>query len=127
MYKLVAAAVVALAPLGAAQAFQVITPGQMQDAGMGFTQSRAFNQQVDPQTDPAFQFSAFGNGRRYGTWGSERPLSYNRFGRMDNGGRYLGDDMDSNFKSCSDYADSNAAQLDSLARGGNSYPCQRFR
>ena len=124
MYKFAVAAILALLPLGAAQAFQVITPSQMQDAGMGFTQSQAFNQQANPQPEGGLQFSASAGNQRYG----DDRLSYNRFGRMDNGGRYLGDNMDSKFRSCSaDYADSNMGQLNALARGGNSYPCQRFR
>ena len=44
MNKLIAATVIALLPLGAAGAFQVITPGQMQDAGMGFTPFRQCHQ-----------------------------------------------------------------------------------
>lgn len=124
MKKLIAATVVALLPLGAASAFQVITPSQMQDAGMGFTQTQSFNQQVDPKTDPRFQITtSVGSG---GASLGDNRLNYNQFGRMDGGGRYLGD-YNSNFKSCAEYSDSNTAQLDNMARGGNTYPCQRFR
>jgi hypothetical protein len=123
MNKLFAAVVIVMLPIGAASAFQVVTPGQMKDAGMGFTQSQSFNQQVDPSSDPNFRFSASsGTDRSVG----DNRLGYNRFGRMDGGGRYLGDN-NSNFKSCSEYSDSNTAQLDNMSRGGNSYPCQRFR
>ena len=61
----------------------------------------------------------------FGGAGDNR-LSYNRWGRMDGGGRYLGD-SDNNFRSCSEYSDNNTAMLDSMSRGGNNYPCQRFR
>jgi len=125
MNKLIAATVIALLPLGAASAFQVITPGQMQDAGMGFTQSNSFRQQVDPAGDPNFRVQFSGGTNSMGGAGDNR-LNYNRWGRMDGGGRYLGD-SDSNFKSCSEYSDSNTAMLDNMSRGGNSYPCQRFR
>ncbi len=125
MKKLIAATVLALLPLGASNAFQVITPAQMQDAGMGFTQSNSFRQQVDPNTDPNFKVQFNAGSGAYGGAGDNR-LSYNRFGRMDGGGRYLGD-SDSNFKSCSEYSDNNTAMLDSMTRGGNAYPCQRFR
>jgi hypothetical protein len=123
MNKLFTAVVIVMLPIGAASAFQVVTPGQMKDAGMGFTQSQSFNQQVDPQSDPNFKFSASsGTSRGAG----DNRLTYNSFGRMDGGGRYLGD-SNSNFKSCAEYSDSNTAQLDNMSRGGNSYPCQRFR
>jgi hypothetical protein len=125
MNKLIAATVLALLPLGAASAFQVITPGQMQDAGMGFTQSNSFRQQVDPNSDPNFKVQFSGGTGSFGGAGDNR-LSYNRWGRMDGGGRYLGD-SDSNFKACSEYSDSNTAMLDNVSRGGNTYPCQRFR
>ena len=125
MKKLIAATFLVLLPLGAASAFQVITPGQMQDAGMGFTQSNAFRQQVDPNTDPNFQVQFSGGSGTFGGAGDNR-LSYNRWGRMDGGGRYFGDST-SNFKSCSEYSDSNTAMLDNMSRGGNAYPCQRFR
>src|SRR5689334_635122 len=101
MNKLIAATVLVLLPLGAASAFQVITPGQMQDAGMGFTQSSSFRQQVDPNSDPNFKVQFGGGTSNWGGAGDNR-LSYNRFGRMDGGGRYLGD-SDSNFKACSEY------------------------
>jgi hypothetical protein len=123
MTKLAAVALIALLPFGAAHAFQVVTPGQMKDAGMGFTQSNSFRQSVDPQNDVNFQFHSYANGQRVG----DNRLNYNRFGRMDSGGRYLGDDMDSNFRSCADYSDNNTANLDAMSMGGNAYPCQRFR
>jgi hypothetical protein len=125
MNKLFAAVVIALLPLGSANAFQVITPAQMQDAGLGFTQSNSFRQQADPSADPNFnvQFTA-GSGSIGGS--SDNRLTYNQWGRMDGGGRYLGD-SNSNFKSCSEYSDSNTSMLDNMTRGGNNYPCQRFR
>lgn len=125
MKTLFAAVVITLLPLGAASAFQVISPGQMKDAGMGFTQSNSFRQQVDPNNDPNFNVQFSAGSRSMGGAGDNR-LSYNRWGRMDGGGRYLGD-HDSNFKSCSEYSDNNTAMLDNITRGGNTYPCQRFR
>ncbi|MGE0668151.1 MAG: hypothetical protein AB7O49_16465 [Sphingomonadales bacterium] len=125
MKKLIAATVLVLLPLGAAGAFQVITPAQMQDAGMGFTQSNSFRQQVDPNTDPNFRVQFSGNASAFGDSAGFRTTP-NRWGRFDGGGRYLGD-SDSNFKACSEYSDSNSAMLYNMSRGGNSYPCQRFR
>lgn len=125
MNKLIAATILALLPVGAAGAFQVITPGQMQDAGMGFTQSSSFREQVDPKTDPNFRVQFTSGASTMGGAGDNR-LTYNQWGRMDGGGRYLGD-SGSNFKSCAEYSDSNTAMLDNISRGGNNYPCQRFR
>ncbi|MBI1180607.1 MAG: hypothetical protein GC201_08610 [Alphaproteobacteria bacterium] len=122
MKTLAVAAIAALLPLGAAHAFQVITPGEMKDAGLGFAQSSAFRQSVDPQTDSNFHFSAYGGGQNAG----DNRLRYNQYGRVDGGGRYLGD-YSSTFRSCGDYSDNNTAELDALSVGGNAYPCQRFR
>lgn len=119
-YLLLAAVIAVAAPIGAASAFQVITPEQMQDSGMGLAEGRYFSPEQRAQNE--FQGSG-----QVQFFGNDRSRSSARFyGRADGGGRFFGDSRRSSSQGC-DYAESNVGRLDAMSGRGYAYPCQRFR
>ena len=113
----------AFVPFGAASAFQVIAPEQMQDSGLGLAEGRYFTPEQNEQNA---RMSVTGSGQMQ-FFGRQRDAgSLNFYGQLDGGGRYFGDTRRSSFQGC-DYAQSNAARMDVMGGRGYSYPCQRFR
>ena len=129
MKKLVFAAVFAFAApmalsVAPASAFQVISPEQMHESGMGLAEGRYFSRQQMEQMPGTQQFQFFSNPRRY--YSQRSSSERNFYGNIDGGGRYYGDNGSSNYRGC-DYAESAAAKLDAMSGRGYAYPCQRFR
>ncbi|MDA0339346.1 MAG: hypothetical protein O2910_05850 [Proteobacteria bacterium] len=118
----------ALAGVGPASAFQVITPEQMQDGGMGLAEGRYFSTEQAEQQG-GFRFEVNGNRSAFSSrhgYNDRSSSENNYYGNVDGGGRYFGDSTTSNSQGCN-YAESNAGQLDAMSGRGYAYPCQRFR
>ena len=115
-------------PFGAAQAFQVYTPDQLEN-GIGVRGGLGFKDAFPEETQGfKTEFNVSSGARDSSSiFGGQRSEFNNWYGRPDGGGRNFGDDRTSNNQNCAS-ADSQVGMLNAFGSGtGGVYPCQRFR